>query len=63
MWYVLFEVLRAKVEFLTQFNVTQYGKKTWIEYRDVPDTTLLDTGINRIVIYRIPDSSMFKQKS
>ena len=23
--------------------------------RDVPDTTLPDTGFNRIVIYRIPD--------
>ena len=32
--------------------------------RDVPDTTLPDTGFNRIVIYRIPDSSLqfkFKQ--
>ena len=28
--------------------------------RDVPDTTLPDTGFNRIVIYRIPDSSKFK---
>ena len=27
MWYVLFEILSAKVEFLTQFNnVTKYGK-------------------------------------
>ena len=25
-------------------------------FRDVPDTTLSDTGFNRIVIYRIPDS-------
>ena len=34
--------------------------------RDVPDTTLPDTGFNRIVIYRIPDipdSSKFKHKS
>ena len=31
MWYVLFEILSAKVEFLTQFNVTKYGK-TGIEY-------------------------------
>ena len=37
-----------------------------ISIRDVPDTTLLDTGFNRIVIYRIyriPDSSKFKHKS
>ena len=26
MWYVLFEILSAKFEFLTQFNVTKYGK-------------------------------------
>ena len=31
MWYVLFEILSAKVEFLPQFNVTKYGK-TGIEY-------------------------------
>ena len=31
MWYVLFEMLSAKVEFMTQFNVTKYGK-TGIEY-------------------------------
>ena len=31
--------------------------------RDVPDTTLLDTRFNQIVIYRIPDSSKFKHKS
>ena len=31
MWYVLFKILSAKVEFLTQFNVTKYGK-TGIEY-------------------------------
>ena len=34
MWYVLFEILSAKVEFLTQFNVTTYGK-TGIEYIDI----------------------------
>ena len=26
-----------------------------VHIRDVPDTTLPDTGFNRIVIYRIPD--------
>ena len=31
MWYVLLEILSAKVEFLPQFNVTKYGK-TGIEY-------------------------------
>ena len=31
--------------------------------RDVPDTTLPDTGFNRIVIYRITDSSKFKHNS
>ena len=31
MWYVLFEILSAKVQFLSQFNVTKYGK-TGIEY-------------------------------
>ena len=31
MWYVLFEMLSAKVEFLASFNVTKYGK-TGIEY-------------------------------
>ena len=34
--------------------------------RDVPDTTLLDTGFNRIVIYWLSDlldSSKFKHKS
>ena len=31
--------------------------------RDVPDTTLPDTGFNWIVIYRILDSSKFKHKS
>ena len=33
-----------------------------LEFRDVPDTTLPDTGFNRIVIYRIPDSSKHKHK-
>ena len=40
-----------------------YGMVT-IYIRDVPDTTLPDTGFNRIVIHRIPDSSLrfkFKQ--
>ena len=27
----------------------------YVRSRDVPDTTLPDTGFNRIVIYRIPD--------
>ena len=34
--------------------------------KDVPDTTLPDTGFNRIAIFRIPDipdSSKFKRKS
>ena len=31
MWYVLFEILSVKVEFLTQFDVAKYGK-TGIEY-------------------------------
>ena len=34
MWCVLFEILSAKVEFLTQLDVTKYGK-TGIEYIDV----------------------------
>ena len=42
-----------------------YGMAT-IYTRDVPDTTLPDTGFNRIVIYRIPDipdSSKLKHNS
>ena len=31
MWYILFEMLSAKVVYLTQFNVTKY-EKTGIEY-------------------------------
>ena len=31
--------------------------------RDVPDTTLPDTGFNRIVVYRIPDTSKVKHNS
>ena len=33
MWYVVvvLEILSAKVEFLTQFNVTKYGKFTYYE--------------------------------
>ena len=31
MWYVLLEILSAKIEFLTQLNVTKDGK-TGIEY-------------------------------
>ena len=31
MWYVLLEILSAKFEFLSQFNVTKYGK-TGVEY-------------------------------
>ena len=29
MWYVLLEILSAKIEFLTQLNVTKYGKTVW----------------------------------
>ena len=31
MWYILFEILITKFEFLTQFNGTKYGN-TEIEY-------------------------------
>ena len=38
------------------FKIFVAGKNDYPS-RDVPDTTLPDTGFNRRVIYRIPDSS------
>ena len=46
-----------------QTVIFEENPKWRIYNRDVPDTTLPDTGFNRIVIYRIPDSSKFKHKS
>ena len=48
-----------------KFQVTNQKcpKSACVRGRDVPDTTSLDTGFNRIVIYWIPDSSKFKRKS
>ena len=36
-------------------SLTLTGNCLNLTTRDVPDTTLPDTGFNRIVIYRIPD--------
>ena len=43
MWYVLLEILSAKIEFLTQLNVTKYGK-TGIEYIEPGLSELFQVG-------------------
>ena len=49
---------RKKVK-LTPFTfwrkIANFVQRSLDQARDVPDTTLPDTGFNRIVIYRIPD--------
>ena len=53
MWYVLFEMLSAKVEFLASFNVTKYGK-TGIEYIEQMTYAVGTLMLESIVMHSCP---------